>query len=178
MAPLRLARQGWVMHHTRTIAWMGWVLATLACQSPNRPEPADDAGHGHDAAVLADAGGQLDAGRDAAALLDAAPPPHDAAPDTTPEPSVEEICGTRTMYPELTVIDPDDPTYSDATWTNEEVRAEFAAARDGDTDAYRAYRTAHARPDLMYCGFCPCGCSASIGHESGIDCFKDMHGFG
>lgn len=155
------------MRFVKTLALSGCALAAVACTSPEPEVIAEgaDAGHEHDAAPRPDA---------AAPLPDAAAP----RPDASSEPSVEELCGTRTMYPGQPVIDPDDPTYSDARWTNEDVRARFAEARAADNDAYHAYRTAHARPDLMYCGFCTCGCNESIGHESGIDCFKDMHGFG
>lgn len=154
----------------RHLVW--FVLASVGCGS---------GGHGGGAA--ADAGRDAAVAHDAAVTVDAAPAtdaevPRDAATDAPDERTVAEICGTLTAHADWEVIDPDDPTFSDASWTNDEVRAAFDTARLENTDAYRAYRMAHERPDLMVCGFCPCGCNGSLGHLSGIDCFKDMHGFG
>lgn len=82
-----------------------------------------------------------------------------------------------TVYPDLAVIDPDDPSYADGDHTAEEVRAMFAVERADDTQTYRAYRAAHTWPDLIECAFCACGCATGLGHVSALDCFKDLHGF-
>jgi hypothetical protein len=87
-------------------------------------------------------------------------------------------CDYGTMYPAANVIDPDNPLYSDASITQQEVTDKFATAKAQNTSAYRAYRAARDNVGYMPCAYCKCGCGSSIGHESAIDCFKDMHGFG
>ncbi|GMV16146.1 MAG: hypothetical protein AMXMBFR56_43700 [Polyangiaceae bacterium] len=86
-------------------------------------------------------------------------------------------CELGTMYPELTVIDPDAPQYSDASWTQADVATLFAKAKTDGSMAYLAYRAARDHSHLLDCAFCSCGCAPGIGHLSAIDCFKDMHGF-
>ena len=88
-----------------------------------------------------------------------------------------QSCDLGTMDPDAPLIDPDAPVFSDASWTQEEVEAAFAAAREEDSTAYRAYRAAGAWPDHLSCAWCACGCAAADGHQSALDCFKDMHGF-
>ncbi len=79
--------------------------------------------------------------------------------------------------PAATLIDPDAPTYSDADNPLDDVRARFSKARATNAAAYRAYAAAKKNADVLGCGFCKCGCARSLGHESALDCFKDMHGF-
>jgi hypothetical protein len=78
--------------------------------------------------------------------------------------------------PAAPLIDPDNPQFSDETFSNAEVRDKFLRAKNDNTAAYRAYKAALANADVLSCGFCKCGCT-SLGHVSAIDCFKDMHGF-
>jgi hypothetical protein len=81
------------------------------------------------------------------------------------------------MYPNLAVIDPDAPQYSDANWTEADVAKLFSQAKIDQDLAYLAYRAARDHADVLDCAFCSCGCAPSVGHRSAIDCFKDMHGF-
>lgn len=87
-------------------------------------------------------------------------------------------CTLGSFYADRDVINPDDPVYEDANWSQAEVTEKFAEAKATDAQSYRAYKIAYQYPDLMQCGFCPCGCDRSLGHLSAVDCFKDMHGFG
>ena len=86
-------------------------------------------------------------------------------------------CDLGSSYLDLGVIDPDDPSFEDGDWAEEDVRDAFADARDHDSKTYRAYRAAREHAGLLECAFCSCGCAASDGHLSALDCFKDMHGF-
>lgn len=83
-----------------------------------------------------------------------------------------------TKYPGKGTIDPDNPDFEDALWTKAEVQQKFAAAKAQGLAAYRAYKAAQRASGVLDCAFCTCGCAASDGHLSAIDCFKDMHGFG
>ena len=82
-----------------------------------------------------------------------------------------------TVYPGVATIDPDHPVYSDAIYTQEEVTAMFAEAREADDDAYRAYLFARDHGALLECAYCDCGCGGSSGHLGNLDCYKDLHGF-
>jgi hypothetical protein len=79
--------------------------------------------------------------------------------------------------PEQALIDPDDPTYEDADFSNELVRTMFERSRTSNAAAYRSYRAALENADVLSCAFCACGCAGTLKHVSAIDCFKDMHGF-
>jgi hypothetical protein len=86
-----------------------------------------------------------------------------------------ECLGSR--WPERAVIDPDAPAYSDSTHDAALVTAWFEDAKHADSPAYQAYSSAHRKPELLGCAFCPCGCAAAAAHRSAVDCFKDLHGF-
>ena len=86
-------------------------------------------------------------------------------------------CTLGSVYGGRPPINPDDPQYEDANWTQEQVTEAFAMAKAKNSIAYRAYKAAYAHPDIITCAFCPCGCSKGAGHKSGVDCYKDMHGF-
>lgn len=86
-------------------------------------------------------------------------------------------CDLGTMYPNEPLIDPDNPVYQDATWTQQAVTQAFAQAKAENSLAYQGYRAARDYEKYMECPFCACGCEELIGHLSAIDCFKDMHGF-
>ncbi|MBI2892337.1 MAG: hypothetical protein HYY06_02215 [Deltaproteobacteria bacterium] len=151
-------------------AWNGRVVRALAaaltigamgaCEG-GTDQPSKDSGPERDSAALRDAAAAIDGGGALDAALDSAP--------------TVECLGT--AFPDRQVIDPDDPVFSDDQWTQEEVQDAFVQARAEDNAAYRAYRFAHLRPDLVECGFCTCGCDEHEGHQSNQDCFKDMHGF-
>jgi hypothetical protein len=82
------------------------------------------------------------------------------------------------VYPDLGVIDPDDPTFSDGSHSQSIVEQLFSEAKAGNTNAYRAYKAASLHAEVLDCAFCTCGCASSAAaHRSGVDCFKDMHGF-
>lgn len=81
------------------------------------------------------------------------------------------------MYGNDPQIDPDNPVYSDASVDQATVTQLFASAAATNSKAYRAYRAAFENPVVLKCAFCDCGCNASVGHTSAVDCFKDMHGF-
>ncbi len=87
----------------------------------------------------------------------------------------DECLGT--VYPDRDVIDPDDPNYAGDGYSADEVDALFAQGAAEGSDAYLAYVAAAAYPDLLECAWCACSCHVSAGHESAVDCFKDMHGF-
>ncbi len=91
--------------------------------------------------------------------------------DDTPPVCLESV------YPDQSVIDPDDPRFEDDAHTLEEVQVMFASARQDSSDAYWAYKAAYDHSDLIQCAFCSCGCAITSGHLSAIDCFKDLHGF-
>jgi len=82
------------------------------------------------------------------------------------------------QHPEWKVIDPDNPEYSDATYTAAQVKDIFAKAKASGSDGYRAYKAARDNLEVLACGRCACGCVRSLGHLNAVDCFKDMHGFG
>jgi hypothetical protein len=83
-----------------------------------------------------------------------------------------------TLYPDRQVIDPDNPVYEDAEWSQETVQQMFTSAKAQDAAAYRAYKAARQHAYLLEWAFCACGCDDSAHHVSAVDCFKDMHGYG
>jgi len=99
----------------------------------------------------------------------------EVTPDMRPDGPIECF---GTVYPGIAPIDPDNPVYSDAEWTQQEVTEAFAEAKAGNTLAYKAYKAAYELGDILECAFCACGCEPLVGHLSATDCFKDMHGFG
>ena len=128
-----------------------------------------------------DIGGATDsAGSDAAAdgqgvLLDAGSGASDAMVADADEEPVQCL---GTIYPNEGQIDPDKPVYSSEWQTQEETEKAFAQAKADGTNAYKAYKAAFDNPEVLLCAFCPCGCHESNKHQSAMDCFKDMHGFG
>lgn len=101
----------------------------------------------------------------------------DATPAAAPVDEGPPVECRGTSMPERDVVNPDDPTFSDSNFTNEQVREMFAKSRANNAAAYRSYSAAKANADVLSCAFCSCGCSGPLRHMSALDCFKDMHGF-
>jgi hypothetical protein len=139
-----------------TIATAGLALVA-SCSSPSAPPPQRDQRLGADLA----SGGEGAPAREAS-LRDAPPAP--------------QCLGTR--WPGRQTIDPDNPDFEDQTWSKAQVQGKFAEAKQQGSDAYKAYKAARVHASVLPCAFCACGCATLEGHESAIDCFKDMHGFG
>lgn len=152
------------MHRGIVALVLAASLTLLSCQSNEGPAPEDGP------AVAADATTSSDVGSSDVGLQ-----PDAATSDVGVGPVA---CTLGTVYPNSSVIDPDNPKYSDSKYTAVQVKTEFAQAKQFNSKAYKAYKAAFEHPELMECGFCPCGCQTLDGHESAIDCFKDMHGFG
>jgi hypothetical protein len=101
-----------------------------------------------------------------------------ADPPSDPAQAPTTLCDYGSVYPNASVIDPDNPVYQDGSWTQQEVIDNFEQAKLLGKDAYPAYRAARDHAQYMECAYCKCGCGGpALGHESAIDCFKDMHGF-
>ncbi len=90
----------------------------------------------------------------------------------------EDIACMGSVYPDAGLIDPDNPIFESEYRTQDDVTKAFSIAKADGTNAYKAYKAAFENPDVLLCAFCPCGCHNSSGHQSAIDCFKDLHGFG
>ena len=86
-------------------------------------------------------------------------------------------CTLGTLYPSASVIDPDNPVYTDEMYAQADVTDMFAKAKAESSPAYLSYAAARDHANVLGCAFCACGCASSIGHLSAIDCFKDLHGF-
>jgi hypothetical protein len=103
------------------------------------------------------------------------------APDAGITPDAQgqlTVCDYGTVYPGVSVIDPDNPVFENDTWTQQKVVDSFVKAKEMNLDSYRAYRAARDHSGYLECAFCKCGCeNPPFDHESSIDCFKDMHGF-
>lgn len=85
-------------------------------------------------------------------------------------------CKLGTGFPQLTLINPDNPDYAGDGYTKAQVKTLFADGKAKKSTAYLAYLAAYENADYISCPFCDCGCQAA-GHLSAVDCFKTMHGF-
>lgn len=101
---------------------------------------------------------------------------HSGATDASGDVAIPQCLGS--VYPGVGVIDPDNPVFADGSYSQAVVQQLFLDGKAGNTDAYRAYKAASLHADVLDCAFCTCGCTSSAAaHRSGVDCFKDMHGF-
>lgn len=168
-------------------AYRGWTAAVLSLVLCGACADAPGAGGSEGAADNGAVGAGASGGDGASGAADSGHEDHaEGTMDANAMPSMDGldvpaepiVCDLGTMYPDLPLIDPDNPDYEDAIYSKAQVKEAFAKDKADNGSAYRAYKAALQHQDVLACAFCACGCAPSIGHLSAIDCFKDMHGFG